>query len=145
MKRAKPTQDAALEASLSKRKTPLMKTTKLAKSIIPLDSSTSQTTPARPDGGDKTTSIHLGVFLGLEASVIKNPAIKEKLAQSFLLFVGKETAGKMELDEVATQFYHVATQFYHVCSQVNKYEHLYLDFNSFEATFLGVGDGFLHS
>ncbi|GFZ03453.1 hypothetical protein Acr_16g0000770 [Actinidia rufa] len=69
------------------------------------------------DGGDKTTSVHLGVFLGLEALVIKNPATSKKLAQSFLIFIDKEMAGKMELDKVATQFYHA-------CSQVNKFEHL---------------------
>ncbi|PSS08076.1 Myosin-6 like [Actinidia chinensis var. chinensis] len=88
VKRARPTQDAALETSLSKRKTPLVKATKSAKSTIPLDSITSRTMSAHPDGGDKTTSVHLGVFLGLEALVIKNPTTSKKLAS------------KMELDKV---------------------------------------------
>ncbi|XP_057504953.1 uncharacterized protein LOC130788358 [Actinidia eriantha] len=105
-KKAKTTRDATLEASPSKGKTPpkVAKTVKFAGS---LDQTTSRVTPACSAGGEEGTLVHLGAAFGLEASVVKDPAVAEKLTQAFLLPVDKKMSGKMELDEIITQFYHV--------------------------------------
>ncbi|XP_057514520.1 uncharacterized protein LOC130796216 [Actinidia eriantha] len=43
--------------------------------------------------------------MGLEVSVVKSPAVAEKLVQAFVLFIDKKMLENMELDEVVTQFY----------------------------------------
>ena len=65
------------------------------------------------------TSANLGTVLGLEASVVKSLAVVEKLVQAFVLAADKKMEKKMELDEVATQFYHAL-------NQVDKFKHFYL-------------------
>ena len=77
--------------------------------------------PASPDDGEERTN---GAVLGLEASVVMDPIVVEKLAQAFLHPDDKKMEGRMELDEVVTQSYHAY-------NQVNKFERFYLAFISF--------------
>ncbi|GFS37631.1 hypothetical protein Acr_00g0053150 [Actinidia rufa] len=48
--------------------------------------------------------------LGLDASTIKDLVVAIKLAQSSIFPAGMEMVRTMELDEIATQFYHMHTQ-----------------------------------
>ena len=44
--------------------------------------------------------------MGLKASVVKSPVAVEKLIQAFIPSTDKKIVEKIELNEVATQFYH---------------------------------------
>ena len=64
---------------------------------------------------------NLGVVFELEAFMVNSPIVAEKLVQAFVLPTDKKMAEKMELDEVATQFYHAFSQvdkFKHLCSNL---------------------------
>ncbi|GFZ11354.1 hypothetical protein Acr_22g0007520 [Actinidia rufa] len=52
------------------------------------------------------TSANLGVVLGLEASIMENPAVVEKLLQRFILPANKEAMEKLDLDWAITSFLH---------------------------------------
>ncbi|GFZ14560.1 hypothetical protein Acr_24g0007500 [Actinidia rufa] len=82
----------------------------VAQVLVDEDSRTFGIVPTLPVGGDKAATAHPGVVLGLESSVIKDPSIAKKQARSFLFSADMEMVGKLELDEVATRFYHVCTK-----------------------------------
>ena len=59
-----------------------------------------------------------------KTSVVKSLVVAKKLVQAFVLLIDNKMAKNIELDEVASQFYHAF-------SQVSKFTHFLLGFISF--------------